>query len=145
MDFAVEVVMLPVSDIDRSKAFFQKLGWRLDADFPSPNGDFRVVQFTPPGSACSIAFGTVTAAAPGSQRVEVVVKDIEAARADVAGRGIEISGVFHWANGLPHSTTEQPVPGPDPQRRSYLSYANFNDPDGNVFILQEITQRLPGR
>jgi catechol 2,3-dioxygenase-like lactoylglutathione lyase family enzyme len=137
-DMRLEVVTLPVSDVDRAKDFYQCLGWRLDADIV--RGDnFRVVQFTPPHSACSIAFGKgLTTAAPGSaQRLELVVSDIDAAREDLVRRGIDVSEVFHLDGGR--------VPGPDPERRSYQTYAAFNDPDGNAWLLQEITVRLPGR
>jgi catechol 2,3-dioxygenase-like lactoylglutathione lyase family enzyme len=137
-DMKLEVVTLPVSDIDRAKNFYQCLGWRLDADIV--RGDnFRVVQFTPPHSACSISFGKgLTAAEPGSaQRLELVVSDIDAAREDLVRRGVEVSEVFHLDGGR--------VPGPDPQRRSYQTYASFSDPDGNAFVLQEIKVRLPGR
>ena len=137
-DMRLEVVTLPVSDVERAKDFYQRLGWRLDADIV--RGDtFRAVQFTPPHSACSIAFGKgLTTAAPGSaQRLELVVSDINAARDDLVGRGIDVSEVFHLDGGR--------VPGPDPERRSYQTYAAFNDPDGNAWLLQEITVRLPGR
>jgi catechol 2,3-dioxygenase-like lactoylglutathione lyase family enzyme len=137
-DMKLEVVTLPVSDIDRAKSFYQCLGWRLDADIV--RGDaFRAVQFTPPHSACSIAFGTgLTTAEPGSmQRLELVVSDIDAARDDLIRRGVEVSEVFHLDGGR--------VPGPDPERRSYQTYASFSDPDGNAFLLQEIKVRLPGR
>lgn len=134
----LEVVPLPVSDIDRSKAFFEGLGWRLDADLKIGK-DGRVVQFTPPGSSCSISFGTLTDAAPGSARgLEMAVHDIDTAREDLIGHGVEVSEPFHpGENGF--------EPGPDPQRRSYFTYASFNDPDGNTFLLQEIKERLPGR
>jgi catechol 2,3-dioxygenase-like lactoylglutathione lyase family enzyme len=147
LDFKIEVVMLGVSDVDRAKQFYEKLGWRLDADFAAPEGDFRVIQFTPPGSACSIAFGTgVTTTPPGAIRgLELVVTDIEAARAEIAGRGIEIGAVYHDAKLIHRASTASRVPGPDPARRSYLSYADFNDPDGNQWIVQEVTKRAPGR
>ncbi len=133
----IEVVALPVSDIDRAKAFYQSLGWRLDADFVLAGG--RAVQFTPPHSECSIAFGAFTTAKPGSvERLETVVSDIEAAREDLIGRGVEVSDFFHRSE----SGIE---PGLDPDRRSYNSFATFSDPDGNSFLLQEITERLPGR
>jgi catechol 2,3-dioxygenase-like lactoylglutathione lyase family enzyme len=134
----LEVVTLPVSDVDRAKAFYQSMGWRLDADIV--RGDnFRVVQFTPPRSGCSVAFGKgLTTGEPGSvQRLILVVTDIDAARADLAGRGIEVSEVFHLDGGR--------VPGPDPEGRSYQTYASFSDPDGNGWLLQQITARLPGR
>jgi catechol 2,3-dioxygenase-like lactoylglutathione lyase family enzyme len=138
IDMALEVVTLPVSDVDRAKRFYQSLGWRLDADIVR-GGDFRAVQLTPPHSPCSIAFGKgLTTAEPGSaQRLPLAVHDIEAARADLANRGAEVSGVFHLDGG--------PVPGPDPEGRSYQTYASFSDPDGNQWLLQQITARLPGR
>jgi len=138
VDMKLEVVTLPVSDVDRAKRFYQSLGWRLDADIV--RGDaFRVVQVTPPHSNCSIAFGKgVTTGEPGSvQRLLLAVSDINAAREDLVGRGIEVSEVFHLAGGR--------VPGPDPEGRSYQTYASFSDPDGNGWQLQEITARLPGR
>jgi catechol 2,3-dioxygenase-like lactoylglutathione lyase family enzyme len=148
----LEVIVIPVSDVDRAKEFYRKLGWRLDADFDSGK-DFRVVQFTPPGSACSIIFGrNVTAAAPGSaQGLYLIVSDIEAARAELLGRGVEISEVFHDAGGVyagpdePYLFGRQRVRGRDPEQRSYRSFASFHDPDGNGWLLQEITTRLPGR
>src|ERR1700730_3199495 len=140
-DMKLEVVVLPYLDVDRAKRFYGDLGWRLDADFVI--GDqFRVVQFTPPGSPCSIHFGTgITSAVPGSARgLYLVVSDIEAARADLVDRGVDVSEVFHRAGpGRP------PLTGPDPQRRSYVSFASFSDPDGNGWLLQEVTVRLPGR
>jgi catechol 2,3-dioxygenase-like lactoylglutathione lyase family enzyme len=138
IDMKLEVVTLPVSDVDRAKRFYESLGWRLDADIV--RGDaFRAVQLTPPHSSCSIAFGKgLTTAEPGSvQRLELVVSDIEAAREHLIHRGVEVSEVFHLDGGR--------VPGPDPQRRSYQTYASFSDPDGNGWLLQEITVRLPGR
>jgi catechol 2,3-dioxygenase-like lactoylglutathione lyase family enzyme len=137
-DMKLEVVTLPVSDVDRAKAFYQSLGWRLDADLVVGD-NFRVVQLTPPHSACSIAFGKgVTTGEPGSiQRLLLAVDDINAAREDVSRCGVEVSEVFHLAGGR--------VPGPDPQGRSYQTYASFSDPDGNGWLLQEITTRLPGR
>ena len=140
LDMKLEVVVIPVSDVDRAKRFYSSLGWRLDADFV--RGDaFRGVQFTPPGSSCSIHFGTgITSAEPGSASgLYLVVSDIEAARADLAARGVGVSEVFHRAVG------EAPQGGPDPARRSYASYATFRDPDGNEWLLQEVTARLPGR
>jgi len=137
-DMFLEVVTLPVSDVDRAKEFYQSLGWRLDADIA--RGDaFRVIQFTPPHSACSVAFGVgVTTGEPGSlRRLILAVSDVDAARKDLVSRGIDVSGVFHLAGGR--------VPGPDPEGRSYQTYAAFSDPDGNEFLLQEITTRLPGR
>ena len=139
-DMKLEVVIIPVSDVDRAKRFYGSLGWRLDADFA--RGDaFRVLQFTPPGSACSIHFGTgITSAVPGSaQGLYLVVSDIEAARAELIGLGVEVSEVFHRAVG------EAPRRGPHPQRQTYSSYATFSDPDGNGWLLQEVTARLPGR
>ncbi len=136
IDMRFEFVTLPVADVDRAKAFYQSLGWRTDADIVAGD-DFRVVQLTPLHSQCSIHFGKgLTAAEPGSvKRLGLVVADIEAARADLIARGAEVSEVFHGDN----------VPGPDPQRGSYMSYATFSDPDGNAWLLQEITTRLPGR
>jgi catechol 2,3-dioxygenase-like lactoylglutathione lyase family enzyme len=138
IDMKLEVVTLPVADVDRAKRFYQSLGWRLDADIVRGD-DFRVVQLTPPRSGCSIAFGKgVTTAQPGSaQRLELVVYDIDSARADLISRGIDVGEVFHLEGG--------PVPGPDPERRSYQTYASFSDPDGNGWLLQEIRERLPGR
>jgi catechol 2,3-dioxygenase-like lactoylglutathione lyase family enzyme len=138
IDLRLEVVTLPVSDVDRSKAFYQSLGFRTDADIV--RGDnFRVVQLTPLHSSCSIAFGKgLTTAEPGSaQRLIIVVDDIDAARADLVARGIDVSELFHLAGGR--------VPGPDPEGRSYQTYASFSDPDGNGWLLQEIKTRLPGR
>jgi len=147
IDMKLEVVVIPVSDVDRSKRFYAALGWRLDADFAT-SGKFRVVQFTPPGSPCSIIFGTgITSAAPGSaQGLQLVVADILAAHAELADRGVDISEVFHDAGGVfHHAGREARIAGPDPERRSYASYASFEDPDGNGWILQEVTTRLPGR
>ena len=139
LDMKLEVVVIPVADVDRAKRFYGSLGWRLDADI-ARGEEFRVVQFTPPGSPCSIHVGKgVTSAAPGSaQNVYLVVSDIEAARAELVARGVEVSEVFH-------NTREGRVSGPDPQRRTYASLASFRDPDGNSWLLQEITARLPGR
>ena len=139
IDMKIEVVSLPVSDVDRAKAFYESLGWRLDADFDL-GGGMRVVQFTPTHSECSIAFGAgLTTAEPGSvERLETVVSDIEAAREDLISRGVEVSDFFHRGE----SGIE---PGLDPERASYNSFATFSDPDGNSFLLQEITGRLPGR
>ncbi|MDT5003199.1 MAG: hypothetical protein QOJ24_375 [Mycobacterium sp.] len=147
MHFKLEVIVLPVDDVDRAKAFYESLGWRLDADVPG-DGGFRVVQLTPPGSPASIIFGSdVTAAAPGStQGLYLVVDDIEAAREDLVARGVNVSEVYHDAGGVfEHAGTEHRRPGPDPNRTSYSSFASFNDPDGNRWVLQEITERLPGR
>jgi catechol 2,3-dioxygenase-like lactoylglutathione lyase family enzyme len=137
-DMKLEVVTLPVSDVDRAKAFYEGLGWRLDADIVVGDA-FRVVQLTPPQSACSISFGKgLTTGEPGSvKRLLLVVEDIFVARDDLKACGVEVSEVFHLAGGR--------VPGPDPERRSYQSYASFSDPDGNEWLLQEITARLPGR
>ena len=141
VDMKLEVALIPVSDVDRAKEFYTRLGWRLDDDIVMGN-DFRVVQFTPPGSGCSISFGKgVTAAAPGSFRGGLIVSDIEAARKQVAARGINASEVFH---GSPFSPAGR-ISGPDPERQSYRSYVSFEDPDGNAWIVQEVTRRLPGR
>jgi catechol 2,3-dioxygenase-like lactoylglutathione lyase family enzyme len=145
----LEVVVVPVADADRAKDFYQGLGWRLDADFPFDNG-FRVVQFTPPGSGCSIQFGTnITPAAPGSaEGLYLVVSDIDAARKELAALGTKISEVFHagtpGAQFQPGGTAGQ-VSGPAPDHSSYGSFATFSDPDGNSWLLQEISTRLPGR
>jgi catechol 2,3-dioxygenase-like lactoylglutathione lyase family enzyme len=147
VDMKLEVVLLSVSDVDRAKQFYESLGWRLDADFPISD-DFRIVQLTPPGSACSIIFGTgLTSAAPGSvQGLQLVVSDIEAARAELAGKGVDVSEVFHDAGGVfHHAGTDGRVAGPAPDNASYGSFASFDDPDGNGWLLQEITERLPGR
>jgi catechol 2,3-dioxygenase-like lactoylglutathione lyase family enzyme len=147
MDMKLEVVVLPVSDVDRAKGFYETVGFRLDADF-TVSESFRVVQLTPPGSSCSVIFGNgVTSAVPGSvQGLQLTVTDIEAARAELVGRGIDMSEVFHDVGGIfHHAGTEGRVPGPDPQRRSYASFVSFSDPDGNEWLLQEITTRLPGR
>ncbi|HEU5469167.1 MAG TPA: VOC family protein [Actinophytocola sp.] len=142
-----EVTVLPVSDVDRAEHFYKTLGWRLDADFTADDG-LRVVQLTPPGSPASIIFGSgITTAEPGSARdLMLVVDDIEAARAELADRGVAVSEVFHDAGGVfHHAGTEGRLPGPDPERRSYSSFVSFSDPDGNGWIVQEITTRLPGR
>lgn len=141
VDLKLEVAVIPVSDVDRAKNFYGRLGWRLDADFPV--GDtFRVVQFTPPGSPASIHFGTgLTPATPGSASgLYLVVSDIEAARAELVERGAEVSEVFHR-----EGPGKPPISGRDPGGRSYRSYATFSDPDGNGWLLQEVTERLPGR
>ncbi len=152
VDMKFEVIVIPVSDVDRAKEFYGRLGWRLDADYDNGK-DFRVIQFTPPGSGCSVIFGkNVTAAAPGStQGLYLIVSDIEAAREELLGRGVAISGAFHDAGGV-YAGPDQPylfgrlrVSGPDPEHRSYRSFASFSDPDGNGWLLQEITTRLPGR
>jgi catechol 2,3-dioxygenase-like lactoylglutathione lyase family enzyme len=139
IDMKLEAVTVPVSDIDRAKRFYQSLGWRLDIDFEPIEG-VRAVQLTPPRSECSVAFGAgLTTAEPGSaQRLELVVSDIEAAREDLVSRGVEVSEPFHL-------TESGPAPGLDPERRSYNTFASFSDPDGNGWLLQEITTRLPGR
>jgi catechol 2,3-dioxygenase-like lactoylglutathione lyase family enzyme len=143
VDLKLEVVVIPVSDLDRAKEFYGRLGWRLDADF-SKGGD-RAVQFTPPGSQCSIIFGTnVTSAVPGSARgLYLIVSDIEAARDELMRRGVEVGEVFHYAAG-PAPFGSQ-VRGPAPDHLSYGSYAKFSDPDGNGWLLQEVTTRFPGR
>jgi catechol 2,3-dioxygenase-like lactoylglutathione lyase family enzyme len=152
VDMKLEVVVIPVSDVDRAKSFYSNLGWRLDADFAAGD-DWRVIQFTPPGSGCSVIFGkNVTAAAPGSARgLYLVVSDIEAARRELLRRGVGISEVFHDAGDV-HAGADEPylfgsirVGGPDPEHRSYRSHASFSDPDGNGWLLQEVTERLPGR
>ncbi|HEY5806764.1 MAG TPA: VOC family protein [Povalibacter sp.] len=137
----LEVISIPVSDAERAKRFYGDLGWRLDGDF-MVDDTFRAMQFTPPGSPCSIHFGKgVTPAEPGSARgLFLVVSDIEAARADLIDRGIEVSEVFHVAG-----PGQPPLNGRDPERKSYASYASFSDPDGNGWLLQEVTARLPGR
>jgi catechol 2,3-dioxygenase-like lactoylglutathione lyase family enzyme len=141
VDLKLEVVVLPVSDVDRARRFYEGLGWRVDADFPGV-GDFRVVQMTPPGSPCSIHFGRgITTAVPGSvQNLYLVVADIEAARAELNARGADVSETFHFT-GFGGAR----VSGPDPEGRSYATLATFRDPDGNSWLLQEIKTRLPGR
>src|SRR5271163_3840253 len=150
-DMKFEIAVIPVSDVDRAKEFYARLGWRLDADYDN-GSDFRVIQFTPPGSGCSVIFGrNVTGAAPGSaQGLYLIVSDIAAARDEVLRRGVEISEVFHSAG--VYSGPDEPylfgrvrVHGPDPEQRSYRSFASFHDPDGNGWLFQEITTRLPGR
>ncbi|WP_308202377.1 VOC family protein [Lentzea flava] len=147
MDFKLEVAVIPVADVDRAQHFYKTLGWRLDADFTAEDG-LRVVQLTPPGSGASVIFGSgVTDAEPGSaQGLYLIVDDIVAAREELASRGVRISEVFHDQGGVfHHAGTTARVEGPDPQRRSYSSYASFSDPDGNGWVLQEVTTRLPGR
>ena len=148
----LEVLVIPVSDVDRAKQFYTNLGWRLDADYDN-GSDFRVIQITPTGSGCSIIFGkNVTAAAPGStQGLYLVVSDVAAAREELLGRGVKVSEVFHDASGV-YAGPDEPylfgrlrVSGPDPDHRSYRSFASFHDPDGNGWLFQEITTRLPGR
>jgi catechol 2,3-dioxygenase-like lactoylglutathione lyase family enzyme len=140
VDMKLEVMAVPVSDIDRAKRFYQGLGWRTDAEL-TVGEHFRVVQITPTRSACSIVFGIgVTTAQPGSaQHLELAVHDIDVARDDLISRGVDVSEVFHY------DAERRPVAGPDPQRASYGSYASFADPDGNAWLLQEITNRHPGR
>jgi predicted enzyme related to lactoylglutathione lyase len=144
-DLKLETVVIPVSDVDRAKAFYESVGWRLDADLG--NAGFRVVQLTPPGSACSIQFGLgLTSASPGSAQALLVVADIETAHDELVAAGVDVSEVFHDATGgfnrFDHNLRAS---GPDPQRRTYASFASFRDPDGNEWHLQEITARLPGR
>ena len=152
-DMKLEIVVVPVSDVDRAKHFYGGLGWRLDADYASDDGYYRVIQFTPPGSECSVIFGkNVTAATPGSsQGLYLIVSDIEAARKDLLSRGVKISEVFHDAAGV-YAGSDEPylfgrvrVSGPDPKRESYRSFASFSDPDGNGWLFQELTHRRPGR
>jgi catechol 2,3-dioxygenase-like lactoylglutathione lyase family enzyme len=152
IDMKFEIAVIPVSDVDRAKRFYAGLGWRLDADYAAGD-DYRVIQFTPPGSGCSVIFGkNVTAAAPGSaQGLYLIVADIKAARDELLGRGVEISEMFHDAGGV-YAGPDEPylfgrlrVAGADPEHRSYRSFASFSDPDGNGWPLQEITSRLPGR
>jgi catechol 2,3-dioxygenase-like lactoylglutathione lyase family enzyme len=152
VDMKFEIVVIPVSDVDRAKEFYAKLGWRLDADYDNGK-DFRVIQFTPPGSGCSVIFGkNVTAAAPGSaQGLYLIVADIEAARENLRRRGVTVSEVFHGAGDV-YAGPDEPylfgrirVNGRDPEHRSYRSFASFSDPDGNGWLFQEITTRLPGR
>jgi catechol 2,3-dioxygenase-like lactoylglutathione lyase family enzyme len=147
MDMKLEVVVVPVSDVDKAKGFYQALGWRLDADFVTGE-DFRVVQLTPPGSPCSVIFGTgITSATPGSaQGLQLVVTDVEAARTELTKRGADVSEVFHDAGGVfHHAGTAGRVTGPAPEHQSYGSFAAFSDPDGNEWFVQEVTERLPGR
>jgi catechol 2,3-dioxygenase-like lactoylglutathione lyase family enzyme len=147
MNMKLEVLVIPVSDVDRAKAFYQKLGFRLDIDYAADE-DFRVLQFTPPGSEASIIFGKgITSAKRGSADTLILaVNDIDAARNDLIARGVEVSEVFHYASGPFNNAVENPrVAGRDPQGRSYYSFASFTDADGNGWLLQEITTRLPGR
>jgi catechol 2,3-dioxygenase-like lactoylglutathione lyase family enzyme len=152
LDLKLEIVVVPVSDVDRAKAFYATLGWRLDADFASGDG-WRVIQFTPPGSACSVIFGNnVTAAAPGSaQGLYLVVSDLASVRRDLIARGIDVGQPFHDADGV-YAGADEPylfgrvrLSGADPDHRSYRSFAAFDDPDGNRWLMQEVTARLPGR
>jgi catechol 2,3-dioxygenase-like lactoylglutathione lyase family enzyme len=143
----LEIVVIPVSDVDRTKRFYSTLGWRLDADF-AKSERFRVVQFTPPGSSCSIIFGRgITSAVPGSvQGLHLIVSDIERAHAELVDRGVEVSEVFHDVGGVfHHAGQDGRLSGPHPERRSYASFASFSDPDGNGWLFQEVTARLPGR
>jgi catechol 2,3-dioxygenase-like lactoylglutathione lyase family enzyme len=146
MDMRLEVVVIPVSDVDRAKEFYERLGWRLDADI-GRGDDFRIVQFTPPGSGCSIQFGTnVTSAAPGSvQSLYLVVSDIEAARDELASRAVDVGEVFHEGIGGARFGGDGRVGGPARDHQTYSSFATFSDPDGNGWLLQEIRGRLPGR
>jgi catechol 2,3-dioxygenase-like lactoylglutathione lyase family enzyme len=137
----LEVDIIPVSDVDRAKTFYQRLDWRLDAD-DAPFEGLRIVQFTPPGSMASITFGQgLTTAAPGSATGGLVVSDVEAAHDELGGRGVDVSEVWHG----PPFPPEARQPGRDPQRTSYGSFCSFNDPDGNTWLVQEVTTRLPGR
>ncbi len=152
VDMKFEVVVIPVSDVSRAKEFYARLGWRLDAEFASGN-DYHVIQFTPPGSGCSIIFGkNVTGAAPGSaQGLYLIVSDIGAARAELVAKGVDVSEVFHDAGGV-YAGTDQPylfgrrrINGQAPDHLSYRSFVSFSDPDGNGWLLQEVTTRAPGR
>jgi catechol 2,3-dioxygenase-like lactoylglutathione lyase family enzyme len=145
-EFKLEVVVLPVSDVDRAKSFYEGIGWRLDANVTTDNG-FRLVQFTPPGSGCSIQFGTnITSATPGSaQSLYLIVSDVDIARGDLLARGVEVSDVFHEGTLGDRFHDPGRVAGPSPDRSTYGSFAAFSDPDGNGWLLQEITSRLPGR
>jgi catechol 2,3-dioxygenase-like lactoylglutathione lyase family enzyme len=145
MSMKLEVVIVPVSDVDRAKAFYEKLGFRLDIDIVNEN--FRGIQFTPPRSDASIIFGNgVTSVRPGSAELVLAVDNVDAARDDLIGRGVNVSEVFHYAEGPFDNAVENPrAAGRDPEGRSYFSFASFEDPDGNRWLLQEITTRLPGR
>jgi catechol 2,3-dioxygenase-like lactoylglutathione lyase family enzyme len=141
VDMHLEVSVIPVSDVERAKKFYERLGWRLDDDV-APGKDVRIVQFTPPGSACSVTFGTgITPAAPGSAEGGLTVTDIQAAHDDVVSRGVDASDMWHGAPFPP----EARLAGPDPERTSYGSFFSFSDPDGNAWLVQEVTTRLPGR
>jgi catechol 2,3-dioxygenase-like lactoylglutathione lyase family enzyme len=147
MDMKLEVLVIPVSDVDRAKRFYEKLGFRLDIDYAA-NKDFRVLQFTPPGSGASIIFGkgTTSTRRGSADSLVLAVENINAARADLIARGVEVSEVFHYAGGPFNNAVENPhISGPDPEGRSYFSFASFQDPDGNGWLFQEITTRLPGR
>jgi catechol 2,3-dioxygenase-like lactoylglutathione lyase family enzyme len=142
----LEVVVIPVSNVDRAKRFYADLGWRLDLDYTAESG-YRVIQFTPPGSACSVIFGkNITSAMPGSVKgIHLVVSNIETAREALLRRGIEVGATFHDVGGIFHHASGDCIAdGPNPQRKSYASYASFNDPDGNGWVLQEVTARLTG-
>lgn len=152
VNMKLEVVVIPVADVDRAKSFYSNLGWRLDADFATDD-DWRAIQFTPPGSGCSVILGkNVTAAAPGSARgLYLVVSDIKVAREELLRRGVEVSEIFHGADDV-RAGSDEPylfgrlrIRGPDPEHRTYRSCASFSDPDGNGWLLQEVTARLPGR
>ena len=146
-ELRLEVVVVPVTDVDRAKRFYESLGWRLDADLAVDDG-YRIVQLTPPGSACSIIFGKgLTSASPGSSEgLQLTVYDIDDTRADLIERGVDVSETFHDVTGVFHHTgTEGRLSGPAPEHASYGSFASFSDPDGNGWLLQEITTRLPGR
>lgn len=152
VDMKLEVVVIPVSDVDRAKRFYDGLGWRLDADYAAGD-DYRVIQFTPPGSGCSVIFGrNVTAAVPGSAKgLYLIVSDVEAARNELLARGVEVSELFHDSGGVylgpdePYLFGRLRVGGGDPEHRSYRTFASFSDPDGNGWLFQEVTERLPGR
>ena len=146
MELKLEVIILPVTDVDRAKAFYQRLDFRLDADFVVDEG-YRIVQLTPQASPASVIFGTgITNSPAGSVRgLLVAVPDIEAARAEIAARGVEVSEIFHEADPFVRAGAEHRIPGAHPERASYSSFATFSDPDGNEWLLQEITDRLPGR
>jgi catechol 2,3-dioxygenase-like lactoylglutathione lyase family enzyme len=145
MNTKLEVVIVPVSDVDRAKAFYEKMGFRLDIDLVNEN--FRAVQFTPPGSGTSIIFGKgVTSVSAGAAELVLAVDNVDAARDELIGRGVNVSDVFHYAGGPFNNSVENPrIAGRDPEDRSYFSFASFEDPDGNRWLLQEITTRLPGR
>ena len=153
VDMKFEIAVIPVSDVDRAKAFYERLGWRLDADYADPDQDFRVIQFTPPGSGCSVIFGAnVTAAAPGSaQGLYLIVSDVVAARDELLARGVEVGEVFHDGAGVyrgpdePYLFGRVRAGGRHPEQGSYRSFASFRDPDGNGWLFQEITSRAPGR
>jgi catechol 2,3-dioxygenase-like lactoylglutathione lyase family enzyme len=148
MGMKLEVVLVPVSDVDRAKGFYERLGWRMDIDYVGEETGFRVVQFTPPASECSIIIGEgITAAAPGSyEGLQLTVTDIEAARAELIDRGVEVSAIFHDAGGIFHHIgSSNRAEGPAPEHADYGSFASFEDPDGNGWLLQEVRTRAPGR